>query len=192
MQMRHEVRLGWGDQLFESLVWHNPTNIITTKPESFLKTYQEDYDYNQHLWAEYQYRHNEWFSYGGMIDMSEVSWNNVTRNGIGKILSRNAGHYFYNVVLMPTIRFTYFHHEYVNMYFGIGAGMGINGGTETNAHGKKTDVGLALNLSVIGLSVNYNRWFMTFDFGGLYSLKGMNNVFMLSSRMFSLGIGARF
>ncbi|MBR1808927.1 MAG: hypothetical protein IJ776_06035 [Paludibacteraceae bacterium] len=190
--MKHELRIGWGDQLFESLVWHNPTNIISTMPETARYTYQEDFHHDQHVWLEYQHRPNGWFSYGGMIDASDVRWTNVARDGRGQEVNRDPGHYFCNIVVMPTIRFTYLHHQYVNMYFGIGFGMGINFGTEQNAQGKHTDVGAAASISVIGLSANYKRWFWTLDAGGLYSMKNMNTIFLASSRIISVGLGVRF
>ena len=189
---RNEIRLGWGDQLFESLMWHNPTNITTTMPASYQQTYHENYRHHQHIWLEYQYRFKHWFSLGGMMDMSEVGWDDVTRNGAGAELSRSGGHYFYNLVFMPTIRFTYFHHEYVNLYSGIGIGMDINGGTETNAKGQRTEVGAAVNFTVFGVSANYKRWFWTVDFGGMYALKNANAIYMASSRIINVGLGARF
>lgn len=192
MLMRHEVRVGWGDQLFESLIWQEKPYIIKNMPESYQEIYHEDYHYDQHVWAEYQYRHNTWFSYGGMIDYSDVRWTDVTRNGLGTEINRDPGHIFYNIIIMPTIRFTYLHHQYVNMFFGIGMGLGINGGSEANAFGKKTDTGMAVNLSVIGLSANYKRFFATFDVGGLYSIKNTNTIFLASSRIMSIGLGVRF
>ena len=189
---RHEVRIGWGDQLFESLMWHNPTNIMTKRPSSETYLYKEDYRHHQHLWAEYQYRVTHWFSYGGMIDMSEVGWDDVTRNGAGLEVSRSKNHYFYNVVLMPTVRFTYFFHENVNLYSGLGVGLDINGGTEKNAFGKKTEVGAAVNITLIGVSANYDRWFWTVDFGGMYALQNTNKIYMASSRIINVGFGARF
>lgn len=189
---RHEVRIGWGDQLFESVMWHKPTTIISNMPTTWEKTYHEDYHYDQHLWTEYQYRVTHWFSFGGMIDLSEVHWDDVTRNGAGTEVSRSRGHYFCNVVLMPTVRFTYFFHNNVNLYSGLGFGMDINSGTETNMFGKRTDVGAALNITLIGLSANYDRWFWTVDFGGMYALRNTNTIFMASSRIINVGFGARF
>lgn len=189
---RNEIRIGWGDQLFESLMWHNPTSITTTMPETFQQTYHEDYRHHQHVWLEYQYRFKHWFSLGAMMDMSEVGWDDVTRNGTGAELSRSRGHYFYNLVFMPTIRFTYFHHENVNLYSGLGIGLDINGGTETNAKGQHTEVGAAVNLTVFGVSANYKRWFWTVDFGGMYALKNANAIYMASSRIINVGLGARF
>jgi hypothetical protein len=192
LNMRNELRIGWGDQLFESAVWHNPTSIITTMPADFTKTYKEHYRHNQHIWLEYQWRFKEWFSLGAMIDISEVGWDEVLRDGTGAELARDKNHYFYNLVFMPTVKFTYFYHPNVNIYSGLGFGMGINGGTETNMYGKRTDVGAAFNLTLVGVSANYDRWFWTFDLGGLYSLKNANTIFMMASRIMNVGFGARF
>lgn len=189
---RNELRIGWGDQLFESLIWHNPTSIITTMPDSYQQVYKENYSYNQHVWMEYQWRFTHWFSLGAMVDFSHVGWDEVTRNGKGAELNRKEEQFFYNAVIMPTIRFTYFHHENVNFYSGLGIGLDINGGTETNAFGNHTDVGAAINLTVFGISANYQRWFWTVDCGGLYALKNMNTIFLMSSRIVNVGMGVRF
>lgn len=189
---RNELRIGWGDQLFESLIWHNPTSIITTMPDSYQQVYKENYSYNQHVWMEYQWRFTHWFSLGAMVDFSHVGWDEVTRNGKGAELNRKEDQFFYNAVIMPTIRFTYFHHENVNFYSGLGIGLDINGGTETNAFGNHTDVGAAINLTVFGISANYQRWFWTVDCGGLYALKNMNTIFLMSSRIVNVGMGVRF
>ena len=189
---RNELRIGWGDQLFESLIWHNPTSIITTMPDSYQQVYKENYSYNQHVWMEYQWRFTHWFSLGAMVDFSHVGWDEVTRNGKGAELNRKEDQFFYNAVIMPTIRFTYFHHENVNFYSGLGVGLDFNGGTETNALGNHTDVGAAINLTVFGISANYQRWFWTIDCGGLYALKNMNTIFLMSSRIVNVGMGVRF
>ena len=173
-------------------MWHNPTAITSTLPADYRQTYHEDFRHHQHLWLEYQWRFKYWFSMGLMTDLSEVDWNDVTRDGTGAEVSRDKGHYFYNVVIMPTVRFTYFHHPNVNLYSGIGIGMDINGGTELNQKDKSTDFGAAVNLTVFGVSANYKQWFMSVDFGGMYALKDANTIFMASSRIINVGIGARF
>ena len=190
--MRHEVRIGWGDQLFESLMWHNPTYRIRVMPATWTHTEHENYHHDQHIWTEYQYRFTHWFSLGGMADISFVHWTDVTRNGQGRVLHRDPGHYFYNLVLMPTVRFTYFHHPNVNLYSGLGFGMDINGGTEVDGKGRHTVVGGAANITVFGISANYQRWFWTLDLGGMYALRNFDSIFMLSSRMINVGFGARF
>ena len=189
---RNEIRIGWGDQLFETLMWHNPTHIIKTMPETFRQTYKERYRYSQHIWLEYQWRFNSWLSLGAMMDISEVGWDLVTRDGKGTELSRNKNNYFYNLVLMPTVRFTYFHHPNVNLYSGIGLGIDINGGTEVDGYGRHTVVGAAVNGTVFGVSANYKQFFCAVDFGGLTALKDKNTIFMAVSRIMNASIGIRF
>ncbi len=189
---KHELRVGWGDQLFETLIWHQRATIATTLDGMYTQGYHENFHYDQHLWLEYQFRHNDWFSFGGMVDLSEVHWDNVFRDGTGAEVMRDPGHYFYNVVIMPTARFTYFHHDYVNLYSGLGLGLGINGGTELDIRGKKTDIGAAFDIIVLGMSANYKQWFMAVDLGGLYSLKDSNTIFLASSKIIRASIGVRF
>ncbi len=189
---RNEIRIGWGDQLFESLIWHNPTSITRTMPAEATYQYKEHYRHNQHVWLEYQRRFKYWFSLGAMVDVSEVGWDVVTRNGQGTELARDKKNYFYNLVIMPTIRFTYFHHPNVNIYSGLGFGMDINGGTEVDGKGHHTAVGAAVNFTLVGISANYNRWFWAFDLGGMYALKNANAIYMASSRIMNVSIGARF
>jgi hypothetical protein len=184
----NELRIGWGDQMFESLMWHNSTYTVRTMPMSYVQLYHENYRYDQHIWLEYQRR----FGFGVMLDWSDVRWDDVTRNGFGTEIARSPGHMFYNIVLMPTIRFTYYHHPNVNLYSGLGIGMDINGGTERNAKGHKTDIGGAVNFTVFGVSANYKRWFATVDFGGMYALKNTETIFLASSRIINVSIGARF
>ncbi len=190
--MPNELRIGWGDRLVESLMWHNPKSIIQTMPTDYRRVYQEDFRHHQHLFLEYQHRFNYWFGLGAMVDLGEVDWQNVTRDGQGKEVARDPGHYFYNITIMPTMRFTYLHHENVNLYSGLGLGLVINGGTEQNAFGNRTETGFAANFTVLGISANYKRWFASVEFGGLYGLRNANTIYMASSRIFSASIGARF
>lgn len=192
LDRRNEIRIGWGDQIFETLMWHNPTSITTTMPESYRQVYKEDFRHHQHLWFEYQRRFAPWFALGAMFDMSEVGWTNVTRNGQGMEVERSNREYFYNLVFMPTMRFTYFYHPNVNIYSNLGIGLDFNGGTEVNEAGQSTDISVALNATVLGFSFNYKRWFCAIDLGGMTALQNKNVVFMAASRMINVSIGARF
>ena len=189
---RSELRIGWGDQLFESLVWHDPVYIVQTMNADYTQIYHENYSYGQHLWLEYQWRFKYWLSFGAMMDVSHVGWDDVIRDGRGNELSRTEGRYFYNLVFMPTLRFTYYHHPNVNLYSAVGLGLDINGGTEMNTQGQFTDLGAALNMTVFGVSANYQRWFVTLDFGGLSALKNFNTIFLATSRIINVSVGARF
>ena len=126
------------------------------------------------------------------MDLSEVGWTDVTRNGKGEIVSQSSRKYFYNVVVMPTIRFTYISHPNAHLYSSIGVGACFNSGTELNAYKVDTDAGIAINATIIGVSANYKRWFVAADFGGMVALRNMDVIFMAMSRMINVSIGARF
>ena len=190
-ERKHEIRIGWGDQLFETLVWHEEP-FSTIHPPTMELLYNEDFQYLQHWFIEYQFRHNHWFSYGGTIDYSGVLWDKVIRNGKGEEIKRTIGHNFMNIVIMPNIRFTYLYHKYVSLYSGIGVGMNINTGSELDYKQRKTAVAPAFNLTLLGLEVGLDHWFASFELGGLYSLVNTNEIYMASSRIMAATIGFRF
>lgn len=190
-QFPHQLRIGWGDQMFETLVWyHQPHSTIY--PESYIGQYEEDFRYVQHWFAEYQYRAKYWFNVGAMVDYSGVLWDKVRRNGKGEELDREADCSFHNIAVMLTMRFTYFHSKYVSLYSGLGAGMNINTGSEVDYLDRHTAVAPALNITALGMNVGNNRWFGAVEFGGLYSLANLNEVYMAGSRMFTVSVGCRF
>lgn len=187
----HAIRIGWGDQFFESLVWyHQPHSTIY--PESYIGQYEEDFRYVQHWFAEYQYRVKYWFNVGAMVDYSSVLWDKVRRNGKGEELDREEDCSFHNIAVMLTMRFTYFHSKYVSLYSGLGVGLNINTGSELDYLDRHTAFAPALNITALGMNVGNNRWFGAVEFGGLYSLANINEVYMAGSRMFTVSVGFRF
>jgi hypothetical protein len=190
-QFPHQLRIGWGDQMFETLVWYHQPHP-TIYPESYIGQYEEDFRYVQHWFAEYQYRVKYWFNVGAMVDYSGVLWDKVRRNGKGEELAREADCSFHNIAVMLTMRFTYFHSKYVSLYSGLGAGMNINTGSEVDYLDRHTAVAPALNITALGMNVGNNRWFGAVEFGGLYSLANINEVYMAGSRMFTVSVGCRF
>ena len=189
--IHHELRVGWGDQLFETLVWYNQPHP-TIYPESYIGQYEERYRYTQHWFAEYQYRVRYWFNIGAMIDYSGVVWDKVQRKGTGEEVKREKNCNFHNISIMATARFTYLHSKYVSLYSGLGVGLNINTGSELDYRGRKTVLAPALNLTVLGMSVGDEKWFGAVEFGGLYSLMNMHEVYLTGSRMFTLSVGRRF
>lgn len=190
-QFPHQLRIGWGDQMFETLVWyHQPHSTIY--PESYIGQYEEDFRYVQHWFAEYQYRVRYWFNVGAMVDYSGVLWDKVHRNGKGEELEREEDCNFHNIAILLTMRFTYFHSKYVSLYSGLGAGLNINTGSELDYLDRYTACAPALNITALGMSVGNERWFGAVEFGGLYSLMNMYEVYMAGSRMFTVSVGCRF
>ena len=188
----HELRLGWGDQHFEHLIWHASPQPQNTLPASYTATYGEHYRYTQHWFINYQYRFNHWFSLGGIVDGSGVVWDNVTRNGKGEELSRDPNHSVYNIALMPSVNLTYLHHPYVSMYFALSAGLDINGGSEVDGKGRHTVCAPALDIRLIGVSANYRNWFAAVDVGAMVAMNGGQYIYLLGSRLFTASIGVRF
>lgn len=191
-ERKHEIRIGWGDQMFESVIWHNPQYIINNMPETSTYTYKERYRYTQHLFAEYQYRFNKWFGLGGTLDVSACLWDKTHRNGKGDLVDVAKNQNFINIVLMPTVRFSYCNKPHFNMYSGLGVGLDINTGTELDGYGRRTAYAPAFNLTVVGASFNYQQWFASVELGAMAALRGMDYVYMLGSRLVSVSVGMRF
>lgn len=189
--MPHEIRIGWGDMMFEGLIWHETPspNIL---PEDYTATYNENYRYTQHCFVEYLYHMNYWYSVGGMVDYSAVLWDAVTRDGKGQEISRQADRLFHNIVLMPIVHFSYLHSEYISLYSALGLGLNINTGTELDYRGRHTAVAPAANISLLGVRVGKKHFFGAIELGGMISLASTNEIYMLGSRIFTASIGARF
>lgn len=188
----HLLRIGWGDQHFEHLAWHATPKPKNTLPATYREKYDEHFRYTQHWFIEYQNRLNRWFSYGGMIDGSGVVWDQVTRNGQGEEIDRVKNRSLFNLVIMPSVYFTYFHHQYVSLYSGLGVGLDINGGTELDVKGRKTVAAPAANLTVLGVSAWYRSWFASVELGGMMALTGGQDIYLFGSRLFSASIGVTF
>ena len=126
------------------------------------------------------------------VDYSGVVWDKVQRNGIGEEIKRDKNCNFHNIAIMVTTRFTYLHSKYVLLYSGLGVGLNINTGSEIDYRDRKTALAPALNLTVLGMSVGNEKWYGAVEFGGLYSLMNIQEVYLAGSRMFTLSVGCRF
>ena len=186
----HEVRIGWGDQMFETLMWHEAGHP-TVLPPSYQNTYNERFRYTQHWFVEYLYHFNYWYSFGMQIDYSGVLWDQVVRNGEGTEISREVDHNFHNIAIIPTIRFSYFHHDYVSMYSSIGVGVNINTGTELDYKKRYTAAAPVINIALVGVRVGKGRFYGLVELGGMISLANTNEVYMLGSRIFTTSFGVR-
>lgn len=188
----HELRIGWGDQLFEHMMWHSTVQPANSLPATFQQDYNESVRYTQHWFAEYQYRYNDWFSYGGQIGGAGVLWDKVTRNGKGDEVARIKNRCFYNILILPTIYFTYYHHDYVSLYSGLGLGLDINAGTEKDFDNRLTVCAPAINVTLFAVRANYNNWFASFEMGGVTALNNFNEIYLLGSRVLTLSLGLTF
>ena len=179
----HEVRIGYGDPMFETMVWHDSPTYFTLEKTML-------YKFTGHIFAEYHHRPNAWFSYGGQIDYQQVWWTKEWLNSEGMFEYMPCN--FVDISVMPTIRFTFFWSEWVNLYCGMGAGLLINGGTEKDYKGRQVAFAPVVDLRLLGLSVGKGMFFGTVDLGGMFSLHNINAIYMLGSRIFSASFGVRF
>ena len=189
--MRHEVRVAVGDMLFETLMWHNDVhrNYLGSPDRAY--TERQHFCYTPHIGAEYQYRINRWLGVGALVDFQYTAWENRTYNNLNQ-LTATSDENFYNLTILPTVRFTYLHTEYVSLYSSLALGMNINGGTETDIYGKKTAVGAAFDIGALGITVGHGHWFGSAELGGMFALKNTATIYMLASRIVSVSVGYTF
>jgi hypothetical protein len=187
----HGIHIGWGDQMFESLIWREEGHHIGL-PEGGELTSDENFRYTQHCFIEYMYSVNYWYSFGLLADYSGVIWDHVKRNHKGEELERLANRSFHNIALVPTIRFSYLHHDYVSLYSALGFGVNINTGTELDYKGRRTVASPVLNITLLGVRVGHGRWYGSVEVGGMTAFNSPDELYMLGSRIFTAAIGVRF
>lgn len=169
----HEIRLGWGDMLFETAMWNQTSTA-------------NNHRYTGHIFTEYQYHIKDWLSVGAQIDYEQVLWNTPTATP-----DNSEQQYFFNLSLLPTVRFTYFFHEYVNLYSALSVGLNINSGTQTDYKGRQTAYAPAFALTLLGVSVGKDHWFGAIEIGALNALNDKQEIYMLGSRLFTISVGYR-
>lgn len=175
--LRHEVRLGYGDPLFESATKYEITHIGKPNTEVLYLT--------GHLFAEYQYSWLWWLSTGMQVDFNSMGWRDLRDPA--------PTHNYYNLSFLPTIRFSYYRHPWVTLYSSAFVGLTINGGTETDpVRHKKTICYPGFGITALGVQVGHKGFFGTVEIGGLCGLQNKNDIVMLMSRIFSISIGYRF
>ena len=188
VNQRNELRVGWGDMMFETLIWHEKKLLPGMNSDIIAKNYR----YSQHWFAEYLYRVNFWFGVGGMVDYGGVYWDKVQRNAAGNELDKLYTAWFANISLMPVIRFTYYEKNLVRLYSGLGFGLNINTGTEQDYKGRTTACSGVLNLTLLGVSVGNEHVFGSVELGGMFAMANKQEIYMCDSRIFTASFGVRF
>ena len=187
----HTIRIGWGDQMFENLMWREKGYYVGVAQEDAISS-NENFRYTQHCFIEYMYSVNYWYSFGLLTDYSGVIWDQVIRNHDGDELGRLENRAFHNIAIVPTIRFSYFHHDYVSLYSALGLGVNINTGTELDYKDRRTTASPLVNITLIGLRVGKGRLYGAVEVGGMTALCGPDELYMLGSRIFTASVGVRF
>lgn len=189
----HELRFLVGDMLSESVFWFDDAHANYTGIGGPASIFPEKHNtfWTPHFAGEYQYRFNKWLGFGLQLDFQYTGWRREEYNNQNDLVSSQKEH-FYNLSILPTVRFTYFHHPYVNVYSAIGLGLDVNSGTETDIHGKHTAMGAALDIAAVGFSAGKDNWFVSAEVGGLSAIKNKGTIFMVVSRILTIGAGYRF
>jgi len=181
--LRHEVRIGWGDPIFESAMKYEFPHI--GKPNTHI-TYLTG-----HFFAEYQYYWLSWLSTGMIVDYSGMGWKDKRDYA--------TNHCYYNLSFLPTVRFTYYRHPWVNLYSALMVGVTINGGSESDparsykqGHDVKTVCYPGLGITALGVQVGQKGFYGAVELGGLSALMNFKDIALLSSRMFTVSVGYKF
>lgn len=191
MPIRHEVRIGWGDMLFETMAFHDSPhhqwNQQNGLSASYLQEEKQQHRYTGHIFAEYQYYCLDWLSVGLQADFEGIFWKESNYDRYHNQVGETKDCKNYNLSLLPTIRFTYFRSKWVNLYSGLGIGMNVAFDNEQNRK-----AAISLNLNLLGMQVGNEHWFGAVELGLLNSLRNTNEIYMAGSRLFSVSAGYRF
>ena len=164
-QDKYLVRVGAGDSLFESLVFHPAAGT-------------SHYTYSGHWFADFHYKLTRVISVGGQLDWQSICWDREE----DAFRSRN-----YDLTILPTVRFTWLNRKWVRLYSGLGAGLLI---AFDNEGGR--EFAPAFNLNSIGIQFGDGPWCGSVDLGFMVALRGTGKVYMLGSRLLSVGVNYRW
>lgn len=173
----HEVRIGVGDA-FADKEFNGQPGYYYGEPKP---VYRNEF-YLPNLFVEYQYRINHWLGIGVQVNTMWMGWQKQNDNQWN---TRRKGHF----EVMPTVRFTYFHHEWVNLYSSVS--LGYYGGIEQDGESVNYAGGIAFDFCALGVSVGRNHFFGAFEAGMLNggSFSGPNQIL---SKVMSFSLGYRF
>ena len=184
---RHTVRLGWGDMLFERLAFHASYKGTYGTPETLPATFSRhetfDYGYTGHIFAEYLYRCTAVTSVGIQADVEGIFWKEGQFDRYHQLQGAATTVRNWDIVVMPTVRFTYFTRPWVRMYSGLGTGvlfaLDNQGGTK---------LAPALNLNWLGVEIGKGNWGGTLELGMLNALSSPYHIYQLGSRLLSFSV----
>ena len=155
----HEIRIGIADSYMEACLENGGLRFKTVAP------YPYQYgplNHTGHIFVDYQYRINNWFSAGVNIDYLH-SWYYVYPN-LGQDFDKKTNSGF-KLTILPTLKFTYFHNEMIDLYssFGIGGHFFYN--NYENFYMSR-NLGIAFDACALGIAVGKKQWFGAFELGG--------------------------
>lgn len=190
-------RMMWGDPLYGGWYEVQPGMSVAEADALLRRTYcdEEKRILTPHFYLGYQYRINSWLGVGGEFDFSAETSRGSLRNFYEDWQGDYSSEQLYFTVI-PQVRFTYLHREWVNLYSGLGIGATLctyrKVGRNYVEHclTEKRDLGasIALKLTLLGLSVGRDHWYGSAEIGCLFE-----PVFTpFPSRLVQASVGYRF
>lgn len=181
----HSVRVGWGDMLFETLAFNASSKDSydpSVLPGDFTSQGRYGYGYTGHIFADYMYSLTPVISVGAQADFEGIFWKEALRDASGAVTGNVTQVNNYNLCILPTVRFTYFRSEWVDIYSGLSVGLLM-----AFDNLKQFELAPAFNLNLVGVKVGKGHWGGTAELGMLNALKGSNDIYMFGSRLLSVG-----
>lgn len=189
-QSRHELRFVLGDMLSETVLYRDaPGRTYTGTVGSF--TEDTGYGYTPHYGFTYTYKISSWFAAGVLLDCQNTWWTRKVYEGNDVPRSSSREH-FYNLSLLPTLRFTYMEKNGWNLYSAFMAGLSVNGGSEKDYKGRSTLTGLGIGFTFFGAGYRWGNWGAVAELGMLSGLHDTNTLFMVGTRLLSAGVSYYF
>lgn len=177
--LHHQVRLGWGDMMFETMAFHPGAAEDGRR--------MHDFGYTGHIFAEYRYRFNDLVGLGFQADFESILWKETLCDGYWRPIGNTQPVHSHNLCLIPTLQLNYFNREWVELYFGIGIGALI---AFDNAH--KVEAAPALDMALFGIWMGKGPWGGALELGGLSAVLNSNKIYMLGSRLISVSFNYRW
>ena len=189
--LRHEVRVGWGDMLFETAVFHDSPLHRWANPEYISPQYtileKHNHSYTGHFFVEYRYSFKWWLSLGFQADLQGIFWKETEYDRYHNAVSGTTEMKNFDLTLMPTLCFTFFRGKWVDLFAGISGGLLI---AMDNHSGCEPAPAFALNL--LGLSVGKGHWSGSAELGMMGALLNTQKIYMLGSRLFAVSLNYSF
>ena len=176
----HQVRIGWGDMLFETMAFH-PGAAATEGRR------MHDFGYTGHIFAEYRYRFNKLVVLGFQADFEGILWKETLCDGYWRPIGDTVPVRNFNICMLPTLQLTYFNKEWVELYAGIGIGALI---AFDNSH--HVEAAPAFDLTLFGMWMGKGHWGGALELGGLNALLNTDKIYMVGSRLISVSFNYRW
>ena len=179
-----------GDMATETMLYHSDHR---RNYEGTIGSFTEDhsYGYTPHYGISYTYKIKHWLAVGVLLDCQNTWWRRYEYEGSNTPKSKSREN-FYNLSILPTVRFTYLERKRWNLYSAVMTGMVVNGGSEEDYKGRNTLVGFDIGLTFIGAGYHWGQWGVACELGQLTALRNTNAIFMVGSRLLSVGVSYDF